>query len=179
MLWRLLEARVLLPTALGNQRIEGNMPSGFSPPTCSKCNQVIVFTDAAKKCSNPACGRVVCLVCAATSVNFCWICSNPLTALTLRPSAGVSQSSSALDVSSAIAQHSLQESQKRLEASQLRIERDAQEANRKKVELEKERLELEKARANEDNRQRQEVAAFRSLASLTVAFTEKVLASLP
>ena len=29
-------------------------------PTCSECKQTIIFTDKMRRCTNPACGRVVC-----------------------------------------------------------------------------------------------------------------------
>ena len=83
------------------------MVTWISLPTCSKCNETIILTDQAMKCSNPACGRVVCFMCAITSVEFCWVCSNPLTSLTSGTSTDDTQSSAEADVPAAKAKRSL------------------------------------------------------------------------
>lgn len=45
-------------------------------PTCSECKQTIILTDKMRRCTNPACGRVVCFLCAAKHLNWCPHCSN-------------------------------------------------------------------------------------------------------
>lgn len=51
-------------------------------PTCSKCQETIFITGSMEKCTNTACGKIICFLCAASAFHWCPACSNPTKTLT-------------------------------------------------------------------------------------------------
>lgn len=45
---------------------------------CPICNELIVFTSMVKKCTNSACGVLMCFMCATKNQNSCPRCGNPV-----------------------------------------------------------------------------------------------------